>query len=58
MVGSHYGIPHSTAVDYTSQRRVVITYITGNIQDRLMYERPQPQLPAGPLSTFDRVCIS
>ncbi len=45
-------------VDYTTQCTVIITYVDGDQQDRLVYERPQTQIPDGPLSTFDRIRIS
>ncbi|MGO1737157.1 MAG: hypothetical protein ACTHZ9_12675 [Leucobacter sp.] len=48
----------SSRVDYTSQCTVIITYFDGDRQDRLVYERSQPKVPDGPLSTFDRIRIS
>ncbi|WP_194763099.1 hypothetical protein [Microbacterium sp. UFMG61] len=48
----------SARIDYTSQCTVIITYSDGSRSDRLVYERPQPQIPAGPLSTFDRIRLS
>ncbi|WP_110589836.1 hypothetical protein [Microbacterium suaedae] len=48
----------SARVDYTSQCTVIITYFDGDRQDRVVYERPQSQVPDGPLSTFDRIRIS
>lgn len=45
-------------VDYTTQCTVLITYLDSDREDRLVYERPQTQVPAGPLSTFDRIRIS
>lgn len=48
----------SARVDYTSQCTVILTYFDGDRQDRMVYERPQPQVPGGPLSTFDRIRIS
>lgn len=48
----------SARVDYTSQCTVIITYLDGDRQDRLIYERPQPQVPDRPLSTFDRIRIA
>ncbi|CAH0150525.1 hypothetical protein SRABI98_00765 [Microbacterium sp. Bi98] len=37
---------------------MIITYVEGDRQDRVVYERPQPLVPDGPLSTFDRIRIS
>lgn len=48
----------SSTVDYTTQCTVIITYVDGDRQDRLIYERPQPQIPDGPLTTFDRIRLS
>lgn len=48
----------SARIDYTSQCTVIITYLDGDRQDRMVYERPQPQVPDGPLSAFDRIRIS
>lgn len=45
-------------VEYTTQCTVIITYVDGDRQDRLVYDRPQTQIPDGPLSTFDRIRIS
>lgn len=49
---------HSDGVDYTAQCTVIITYIEGGQQNRLVYERPQPQVPDGPLSAFDHIRVS
>ncbi len=46
------------SVDYTTQCTVIISYVDGDRQHRLVYERPQAQIPDGPLSTFDRIRIS
>ncbi|WKK70430.1 hypothetical protein Q0F99_11130 [Rathayibacter oskolensis] len=37
---------------------MLITYVDDDRQDRLRYERPQTQIPDGPVSTFDRIRIS
>ncbi len=46
------------SIDYSTQCTVIITYVDGDRQDRLVYERPQTQIPDGPLTTFDRIRIS
>lgn len=46
------------SVDYTTQCTVIISYVDGDRQDRLVYERPQTQIPDGRLSTFDRIRLS
>src|SRR3546814_12798544 len=48
----------ASTANYTTQCTVLITYLDGDREDRLVYERPQTQVPAGPLSTFDRIRIS
>lgn len=48
----------SDTVDYSTQCTVIITFHDGDREDRIVYERPQPQIPDGPLSTFDRIRIS
>lgn len=48
----------SNTVDYMTQCTVIITYVDGDRQDRLVYERPQPQIPDGRLTTFDRIRLS
>lgn len=48
----------SDGIDYTTQCTVIITYINGDHQDRLVYERPQPNVPDGPLGSFDRIRIA
>lgn len=45
----------SNTIDYTTQCTVIVTYITGGRQDRLIYERPQPNMPDGLLGAFDRI---
>lgn len=42
---------------YATRCTVIITYIGGGREDRLVYERPQPQVPEDPLSTFDRIRV-
>ena len=48
----------SDAIDYTTQCTVIITYINGDRQDKVVYERPQPNVPDGPLGAFDRIRVS
>lgn len=48
----------SDTVDYSTQCTVIITFHDGGREDRIVYERPQIQIPDGPLSTFDRIRIS
>lgn len=45
----------SDTVDYTTQCTVLITFLDGNRQDRIVYERPQWRLPDRPLTAFDRL---
>ncbi|MCT2225843.1 hypothetical protein [Microbacterium paraoxydans] len=48
----------SDTVDYSTQCTVLITFLDGEREDRIVYERPSTQIPDGPLSTFDRIRIS
>lgn len=51
----------SDSIDYTTQCTVLITFIdddTGpNVGHRIVYERPQPYVPDGPLTARDRARI-
>lgn len=47
----------SDTIDYSTQCTVIVTYVTGGRQDRLIYERPQPSMPDGSLGAFDRIRI-
>lgn len=49
---------HSARIDYTNQCTVILNYLDGDRQDRMVYQRPQSQVPDGPLSAFDRIRIS
>ena len=48
----------SDTVDYSTQCTVIISFHDHDREDRIVYERPQTQIPDGPLSTFDRIRIS
>lgn len=43
----------SKTVDYSSYCTVCVTYDVDGIESRLVFERPQMQLPDRPLTTFD-----
>ncbi|PPF41854.1 hypothetical protein C5B85_18205 [Pseudoclavibacter sp. AY1F1] len=45
-------------MDYDSLCTVCIIYVEDDTEDRLVYERPQMQIPKGRLSAFDRIRIS
>lgn len=51
-------LKRSESIDYTSQCTVCIDYEDGGTTNRLVYERPQIQMPDGPLTELDRVRLS
>jgi hypothetical protein len=48
----------SDSIDYGSQCTVCIDYHDGGAKNRLVYERPQVQVPDRPLTKFDRLRMS
>jgi len=51
-------IKRSNSIDYTSQCTVCIDYEDGGAQNRIIYQRPQYQLPSSALTELDLVQLS
>jgi hypothetical protein len=51
-------VKRSDSIDYTSQCTVCVEYEDGGASNRLVYERPQIQLPDRPLTEVDLIRIS
>lgn len=54
-LGSSMTERRSDTVDYSSHCTICVTYDVDGIESRLVFERPQMQLPDRPLTTFDLV---
>jgi len=48
----------ANTIDYTTNCTVCIIYVEGGVENRLVYERPQMQIPNRPLSTPERARIA
>lgn len=48
----------SESIDYTSQCTVCIDYEDASVTNRIVYERPQTQLPDGPMTARDLTRLS
>lgn len=48
----------SDAIDYTVQCTICIDYEESGVANRIVYERPQMQIPDRPLTSRDRVKIA
>ncbi len=45
-------------INYDTHCTVCVMYVEGEQEHRLVYERPQMQLPIGPLTSLDRIRIA
>ncbi len=48
----------SDSIDYAVECTICIDYEESGVTNRIVYERPQMQVPDSPLTSFDRVRLS